>query len=146
MTNVNLDKPPVKHSSRFTLRLLVPVVWAAIILWLSLTSSPPQFPGVIGWDKLQHAGAYGLLTLFLAQMLPCVFHITNGKSWTLAGLAAVSYGGLMEVLQWLAQSGRSPEWGDVVADAVGVLLCCVIFCRRGVLPLPGDESPGGKHG
>jgi len=139
MTNDSLDKPSGQHPRWFALRLLGPLLWAGAILWLSLTSSPPQLPGALGWDKLLHAGAYGLLTLLLARMLSCLFHKPPGISWLLAGAAAVGYGGLMEILQWMVHSGRSPEWGDVVADAVGALLCCVIFCRRGVLPWPGDE-------
>ena len=130
----------------FALRLLIPVLWAGTILWLSLTSSPPQPPGPLGWDKLQHAGAYGLLTLLLARMLTRLFHKPAGQAWLLAGVAAVGYGGLMEILQWVSYSGRTAEWGDLVADAVGALITYVIFRHIGVLPWPGDKDTAERHG
>jgi VanZ family protein len=109
-----------------TLRLSAPVLWALIILWLSLTSSPPQFPGILGWDKLLHAGAYGFFSLLLAQALLCrPFALT--RPWWLAGLSAVTCGALLEILQFLTDTGRTAEWLDLLADALGVLICCVIF-------------------
>ena len=109
-----------------TLRLAAPCLWALIMLWLSLTSSPPQLPGVLGWDKLLHAGAYGLLSLLLAQALLCWPHLLH-KAWWLASLTAIAFGALLEILQFLTQTGRTAEWLDLLADAVGALICCVIF-------------------
>jgi VanZ family protein len=146
MTHDNLDKPSFYHQLWIALRLLAPVLWAGVILWLSLTSTPPDIPEPLAWDKLQHAGAYGLLTLLLVQMLPCVSRIPQGRTWLLAGLAAVGYGGLMEFLQWFAQSGRSAEWADLAADAVGPLLCYVIFRHKGVAPLSKNAHPEDRHG
>ena len=108
------------------LRLSMPVLWALIIFWLSLTSSPPQLPGVLGWDKLLHAGAYGLLSVLLAQAFFCP-PFSAKKPWWLAGTIAVVYGALLEILQLLSQSGRTAEWLDLLADAVGACFCCVVF-------------------
>ena len=107
------------------LRLSIPVLWALIILWLSLTSSPPQLPGVLGWDKLLHAGAYGLLSILLAQAFLCPPFSMN-KPWWSAGIAAVVYGALLEILQLLSQTGRTAEWLDLFADAIGACFCCVV--------------------
>lgn len=123
---------PCKDSPEFTLRLSAPILWALIMLWLSLTPSPPQLPGILGWDKLLHAGAYGLLSLLILQFL----HFrssSSGKAWWQAGLVAVCYGALLEIMQFLTQTGRTAEWWDLFADAVGALLCCVIFRRAPVL-------------
>ena len=108
------------------LRLSIPVLWALIILWLSLTSSPPQLPGVLGWDKLLHAGAYGLLSILLAQAFLCPPFFMN-KPWWPAAIAAVFYGALLEILQLLSQTGRTAEWLDLFADAIGACFCCVVF-------------------
>ena len=107
-------------------RLFAPIIWAIILLWLSLTSSPPQLPGVLGWDKLLHAGAYGLLTVLIAQLLVYLF-FDSGKFWWRAGLAAIAYGGLLEILQLLAQTGRTAEWWDLCADAFGAFIAYLIF-------------------
>lgn len=108
------------------LRLAAPCLWALIMLWLSLTSSPPQLPGVLGWDKLLHAGAYGLLSLLLAQAMLCRSSLLH-KAWWMASVTAIAYGALLEILQLLTQTGRTAEWLDLFADAVGALFCCVIF-------------------
>jgi len=126
MTARNNLKLQTSSSLEFIIRLVAPLAWASIILWLSLTSSPPQLPGLLGWDKLLHAGAYGLLTLLIAQYLLSL-SLSPAKICWYAGLAAVSYGALLEVMQLLVQTGRTAEWWDLFADVVGAFLGCVIF-------------------
>lgn len=116
---------PRNHLEMFV-RLAAPFLWALIMLWLSLTSSPPQISGVLGWDKLLHAGAYGLLTLLIAQFL-LYSPLQSGKSWWQAGLVAVCYGALLEILQLMVNTGRTAEWGDLCADVVGAFLAYVVF-------------------
>jgi VanZ family protein len=146
MANDDLDKTSLHHRLWIALRILAPAIWACMILWLSLTPTPPQVPEPIDWDKLLHAGAYGLLTLLLVQMLPCVFRRAHGTTWLIAGLAAVGYGGLMELLQWLARNGRTADWMDLVADAVGALVCYVIFRHKGLVSWLNNAQPGDGHG
>jgi VanZ family protein len=107
--------------------LLAALTWAASIACLSLIPSPPQMPGLLGWDKLQHAGAYALLTLLIAQALRRSVLGTMGAAWWPAGLTAVAFGGLLEILQLLMQAGRTAEWWDLLADALGACVCCVIL-------------------
>lgn len=126
------------NKSKNLLRLSLPILWALIILWLSLTSSPPQISGVLGWDKLLHAGAYGLLTLLLAQAFLCPPFLLD-EPWWLAGSTAVAYGALLEILQLLSQTGRSAEWADLFADAIGAFLCCVLF-RHALKTFSGHEQ------
>lgn len=108
------------------LRLALPILWAGIICWLSLTPSPlTLIPGFLGWDKLLHAVAYALLSILVAQYLHIYTHIWKAVFY--AGCLAILYGGLMEVLQMMMQAGRLAEWWDLVADIIGALTGCVIF-------------------
>ncbi|OHB32271.1 MAG: hypothetical protein A2X84_08870 [Desulfuromonadaceae bacterium GWC2_58_13] len=94
---------------------------SAGILWLSLTSSPPVFDdALLGWDKAQHALAYGVLALVAGRFFS-LGKLTSSQAWGLAVVYAMGYGGLLEVLQAVAGTGRMGEWGDLVADAVGAL-------------------------
>jgi VanZ family protein len=133
------------NKSQHILRLSAPVLWALIILWLSLTSSPPQLPGVLGWDKLLHAGAYGLLSLLLAQAFLCP-PFTMNKPWWLAGTTAIAYGALLEILQLLSQNGRTAEWPDLFADAMGAFFCCVVFRQRMKRSCDHDEKADMNNG
>jgi VanZ family protein len=107
--------------------ILVTFLWSGSIAWLSLIPRPPHIHGFLGWDKLQHAGAYGLLSLLVAQTLSSWPRARTDNAWWQAGLAVVCFGGLMEVLQLVMHAGRSAEWGDLAADALGAALCCVLF-------------------
>jgi VanZ family protein len=111
---------------QFALRHFVPFGWALVILWLSLTSTPPEVPGVFGWDKLLHAVAYGLLAFLVVQLL-LVYDRNIIRSCILTSIVCILYGGLVEILQLLGNSGRTAEWWDLFADAVGIVLACVVF-------------------
>ena len=126
MSAVNKHKTHKTSPVVFIVRLGMPLLWASTMFCLSLTSSPPQIPGVLGWDKLLHAGAYGLLTVLIVQFL---FYLpfNTGNPWWGAGLFAIGYGTLLEILQLLSGTGRTAEWWDLFADAVGILLAYVMF-------------------
>ncbi len=124
--NLHDERRKVSTAELFA-RSLVLFTYIYVLFWLSLTSNPPQISGVLGWDKLQHAGAYGLLSLLIVQFFSCLFGSLSDKTWWYAGLAAVAYGALLEILQLVALTGRTAEWGDLFADAVGAFLSCVIF-------------------
>jgi VanZ family protein len=42
-------------------------------------------------------------------------------------LGAFTYGLLLEVLQGLMPCGRTADWGDLLANALGVLCACALF-------------------
>jgi VanZ family protein len=130
---------------RFTLHLSVLLAWAATISWLSLTNAPPQVAGVLGWDKLLHAGAYGLLSLLVAQFLFCL-PLHPRKIWWSSWLVAICFGALMEILQRLTHAGRTAEWQDLLADAVGAFLACVIFSQFSRLNRSRYKRSGKDHG
>lgn len=112
--------------------------WTAIIallLLMPLEGAPsasvwmPQLLVSAG-DKIVHAA------LFFAAAL------AYNRSAALAGLrrpgiaaviAAVAYGGVMEILQSFV--GRDAEWGDLAADALGAVLAAA-WAQRG-----GQHAP-----
>lgn len=63
----------------------------------------------------------------------------NGALW-LAAIALAAYGGLIEVLQAVLPTGRSPEWGDFLANSLGLLAAVaslkVAFHELGALNWP----------
>lgn len=88
--------------------------WAAAIVWLSLTPSPPQIELEHG-DKLGHFAAYGLLMFWFAQL-----HVERPTRAAYA-LAFVAMGVALEFLQ--GELGyRAAEVFDMYANALGVLL------------------------
>ncbi len=66
-----------------------------------------------GWDKSNHFLAFFVMTLLGGVAYP-------GRT-ALVLTSLLAYGALIEVLQSFTPS-RSAEWGDLLADAVGLLL------------------------
>jgi VanZ family protein len=96
--------------------------WAIAVAWLSLTPAPPVITvSVFGWDKLQHAASYALLTLLgvmarFAPSYPRLFPL----------LFAVVYGGILEVLQGTLTVNRQADWQDLLANTCGALLAIIL--------------------
>lgn len=87
--------------------------WVGVIVWLSLTPSPPTLELEAG-DKLGHFGAYLVLMLwfcFLYRTLP---------SRAVHGLLFAGMGVALEVVQG-SLGYRSLEAADMAANAAGVL-------------------------
>ena len=83
-------KPETQDCRAFrVLRLLVLAGYCAIILWLSLTSHPPALSGgLIGWDKAQHAAAYGIMTLLTGRVIE-LYLTPRSRAWLAAALFAL---------------------------------------------------------
>jgi VanZ family protein len=88
--------------------------WAAAIVWLSLTSAPPELDVVHG-DKLGHLVAYGVLMFWFCQL----YAARKVRIAYALGFAAL--GVVLELIQ--GQLGyRDYELLDMVANAAGLLL------------------------
>lgn len=96
-------------------RLALAVV-TLVILFLSLIPVPPS--DGLGWDKLNHAIAMAVVTVIAFRTLRPV----SPRAILLGGLYALLLGALIELLQGTLTTTRSAEWGDLLADAVGVAL------------------------
>ena len=88
--------------------------WAAAIVWLSLTPSPPEVD-IAHSDKLGHFAAYGLLMFWFAQLYP------ERKARVAHALGFIAMGVGLEFAQ--GQLGyRTYEVFDMYANTLGVLL------------------------
>jgi VanZ family protein len=84
------------------------------IITLSLTPAPPHLNLEQG-DKLGHFAAYGLVTLWFAQLYTAL----RQRIWLALGMVAL--GIALEFAQ-RATGYRSFEVADMVADALGVAI------------------------
>lgn len=126
-------------------RLLCSLLTVSVILWLTLAPRPvgemevPLFPGA---DKLVHALMFGFLTWML--------HIDTGKmtrrtpgavATMMCAVAATLFGALTEWLQQSMQAGRTAEAADLMADAAGAALVCIL-----ILMLRFRKTASGSRG
>ena len=95
----------------FRLAFIASIIGAT---WLSLTPNPVQ---VGPSDKVDHASAYYVLTVFADFAFPSAGAL-------LKGLSLFGYGVLMEVLQRYVP-GRFYELADMAANGAGILLYAV---------------------
>jgi VanZ family protein len=88
---------------------------------------------LLGWDKLQHAVAYGLLTCLAGWAFAC-FRAELKRRWLWAMAAAVLFGAIIELLQGTFTANRAAELGDFLADFTGagaVAIVAVLVARAG---------------
>lgn len=100
-----------------TIPLILLLGWMVIVTVLSLV--PVQeipLPQSLS-DKFEHMVAYGVMALLAGW----TWHRKEAPfcAWAAAFLLAAGYGGLMEVAQALAGTGRHAEVLDAVANAIG---------------------------
>lgn len=104
----------------------------ALVVWGSLTTSPPELPGPWAWDKMDHGTAY----FGLAAMATMVIGLKPRLAWVIPGLVAMS--GVLEILQ--GYTGRDPDMHDVIANSIGALAglaVAALFWRVLAGPLVG---------
>jgi VanZ family protein len=103
----------VIHARRpWQLLLFVLVV---LVCYLAVAPQPPRNVD-LGWDKLNHASAFAALTLAGCFGFPGSRRAVLG---VLLGILAL--GVLIEIVQYYVP-GRSSEWLDLGADAVGMAI------------------------
>ena len=104
-----------------------------VVSYLALTPSPQNGPD-LGWDKLNHVCAFAALG-FAAWL--SFTQSQRIQRWML--LALLAYGGAIEILQ-LHVPGRSCEWSDMLADAVGITIgACLAALTLHVTRKPGKN-------
>lgn len=96
-----------------SLRVFVPV-FCLFVLWASLITSPSNMPEH-HFDKVMHAGVYGVLAFAASLAWP---HISKLK----IGLACLIYGGGLEIAQGALTTGRVASFWDFLANGVGAVI------------------------
>jgi VanZ family protein len=121
---------PIAH--RLVALATTPRLWRVVMAWiglvvgyLALTPTPPQ-DFTTGWDKLNHFAAFSALSMSGSLG----FRRTRVLVFVL--LALIAYGGLIEVAQYFVP-GRSSEWADLAADAVGIACGAVLVLAARML-------------
>lgn len=104
------------------LRAPVLQLWRALlallllaVAWLAFSPAPPPQADT-GWDKANHALAFAVLAAVGELAL---WPHRARRRLTVAGL--LCYGALIELLQSQLPA-RSGEWGDLAADAAGIVI------------------------
>ena len=98
---------------------------AAAVLVMSLAPAGVELP-TTGWDKTNHLAGFAALAILGNWAY-------RSRSATVMA-ALLAYGALIEILQSFT-SYRMGEWGDLLADALGVALGWGLTC----LPLVVDR-------
>ena len=107
--------------------------WAAAIIWLSLTPSPPEVD-IAYSDKLGHLAGYGLLMFWFTQL-----YVARARRIAHAAIFLAMGVGL-EFLQ-AALGTRSYEIPDMYANTLGVALGWALGAMLPqLLPGPGNQS------
>jgi VanZ family protein len=107
-------------------------LYAAAIVWLSLTPSPPQVD-IANGDKLGHFLAYGVLMFWFG------FLYRSARARMGYALLWIAMGVALEFAQ-RATGYRSFELADMAADMLGVLAGALA-----ALSLPRGAAAGGKE-
>ena len=103
------------------LRLPAPLI-AGTLWFLSSQSTLPQPPGVLGWDKLQHLLAYGVLGLAIGLWIsPGFWRSRSLLALLLTTLIGSAYGAIDEIHQYFVP-GRHSNILDWVANTLGSFL------------------------
>lgn len=102
------------------------IIWAVLVLILcDIPMSPGSGEGFFeGFDKLVHTGFFFVLTVL---MFYGKIREQNSYSFRILSVLkifflAVSFGGLIELLQWKVFTYRSADWWDFFCDTTGVAM------------------------
>jgi hypothetical protein len=96
-----------------TLWLLIGWALVGVVIYLSLTASPPEVVDFAFADKFEHLLAYGVLMGWFTQLTPRI----NRQRWWALGFCLM--GIVLEVLQGMS-GYRMFDYGDMLANALGV--------------------------
>lgn len=124
----DLPKPPALRPRPARPYAALPLLWAAVVLVLTLTPSDemPRTPvwELLSFDTAAHAGVFFVLAGL------SWFSLRRQSRWP--GLARhagavvlganLLFGALIEVLQMTMQLGRHGEWSDLISDGLGAAL------------------------
>jgi VanZ family protein len=103
--------------------LVLLLVWAGVLWWVSGRSMPGGLPGIPHIDKVYHAGYFTLGGVAIHRLLMAGWPGLNaGRAVLLCVLLAAGIGVLDEYHQSFTPGRSGNDLGDMLADALGGLL------------------------
>lgn len=112
------------------------VIWLGVILYLSSTTpdGKPKFVlfTIPYFDKIVHWGMYSILTFLMSLLYYRRLQDLKLRNSITIFVIAVLYGGIMEVCQHYFWEGRSADFLDMFANAVGAVSGIYVYkiCNR----------------
>jgi len=95
--------------------------WAIVVFITVSCLEPPRYvPNLHLWDKLEHALAFGGMTLWFGGL-------TRRSRYPVIAVAMLIFGGAIELLQGAMRLGRDEDILDFAADAVGISIALVLL-------------------
>ena len=117
--------PRIRHRlfNPFTAAFLLYAIGITVLSLVRIDSSRPSLFSFEGADKLVHCLFYFGFTVLMAFAYKGSFARALGrKAQIIVALIAMTYSGIIELLQGFFTVYRSAELGDFVANSVGVIL------------------------
>ena len=109
---------PLRHRRLWI--VLSGILLAGVVFASLQPNFGPRVPA--NFDKLEHLAAYVVLALWFTGL------VVRDRYWTVV-VGLLAFGASIEVLQGLMNIGRSAEWLDMFANALGIGLGLVIALR-----------------
>ena len=108
------------------------ILWSLVILGLSTMSGislPEQLWDILAWDKLAHAGVYGLQVMLIYYGFQQYRKAEKlGNQLLITGfLISVVYGIGMEVIQYSFFPNRYFEVLDIIANIIGSIIGLFLY-------------------
>lgn len=101
-------------------------IMVTVVVWASLTDSPPSLPNVVAWDKAQHFVAYAAMSFWFGSVF------TRSIKWP---FFLVVLGVTLEYLQGIGGI-REMDAMDMLANTIGVSLgWALTYTVLGYLPI-----------
>ncbi len=106
------------------------MMWALVIL--ILCGMPPSgLPSIRipGFDKLVHAGLFGVLALLIVSeqnVLRSRLSVEEKPRWIGFSISIV-YGAAIELMQLWVFTARGAEWFDFIADVIGAGMAALLY-------------------
>lgn len=129
--SLSADRPPVTEGATFW-RWAVVLAYMVTIFAASAGPGPPLPPGR-NFDKVLHAGAFGVLSALAAWAL--ARGRLRSATWRMllgACLISTAYGALDETHQYFVP-GRQSDVADLAADALGALAAAAAIRAWGII-------------
>jgi VanZ family protein len=116
------------RTADFLRSVLPAIAYAALLFWIS-SLSPPDAPtyGLEWGDKINHAGAFGLMAILWFRASAWFLPRSSRRTRCLLTLALVALYGATDEIHQSFVPGRESDITDWIADVVGATLAIAVI-------------------